>query len=241
MVVLRRNMLKRKSVHLKKTLMNSRRSFLTKAGKFSAVAILSSLTKPAWSRNLERALREAEGVSAKDIAGEEDFWYYIQQAFTSSSGIINFNNGGVSPAPKGVQEAMKRYYDYSNEAPSYYMWRILDQGREPLRKHMAKMAGCDAEEVAINRNSSEGLETVIFGLQLKAGDEIVATKQDYPNMVNAYKQREKRDGIKMVWINLALPSEDENYLVDQYVKAFTPKTRIVHITHIINWNGQILP
>jgi len=220
---------------------SSRRKFLQKAGSLSAVAMLSSLTKPAWSRNLDRALKSAEGVAAPDLAAEEDFWYYIQQSFTVSSGIINLNNGGVSPAPKVVQDAMKRYYDYCNEAPSYYMWRILDQGREPLRKHMAMMAGCDAEEVAINRNSSEGLETIIFGLQLKAGDEVVATKQDYPNMVNAYKQRELRDGIKMVWINLELPSEDEDYLVSQYVKAFTPKTKVVHITHIINWNGQIIP
>ena len=110
--------------------MNSRRSFINKAGKFSAIAFFTSLTQPAWSRNLERALREAEGITATDLAGEEDFWYYIQQAFTVSPSIINLNNGGVSPAPKTVQEAMKRYYDYSNEAPSYYMWRILDQGRE---------------------------------------------------------------------------------------------------------------
>jgi selenocysteine lyase/cysteine desulfurase len=221
--------------------MNSRRSFINKAGKFSAITFLSSLTQPAWSRNLERALKDAEGVSPSELAAEEDFWHYIQQSFTSSSGIINLNNGGVSPAPKTVQEAMKRYYDYSNEAPSYYMWRILDQGREPLRKNIARLAGCDAEEIAINRNSSEGLETIIFGLQLKAGDEVVAAKQDYPNMVNAYKQREIRDKIKMVWVNLELPSEDEDYMVNQYVKAFTPKTKLVHITHIINWNGQILP
>lgn len=220
---------------------NNRRNFLQKAGMLSATAFFSALTKPAWSINLESALRNAEGISAADLATEEDFWYYIQQSFTASPGIINLNNGGVSPAPKTVQDAVKRYYDYCNEAPSYYMWRILDQGREPLRKNLAKLAGCDAEEIAINRNSSEGLETVIFGLQLKFGDEVVAAKQDYPNMINAYKQREKRDGIKMVWINLELPSEDENYLVQQYVKAFTPKTKVVHITHIINWNGQILP
>src|SRR5690606_32491752 len=97
------------------------------------------------------------------------------------------------------------------------------------------------EEIAINRNSSEGLETIIFGLPLKAGDEVVAARQDYPNMINAYKQREKRDGIRMKWINLELPSEDEDYLVQQYVSAFTPQTKLVHITHIINWNGQILP
>jgi selenocysteine lyase/cysteine desulfurase len=220
---------------------NSRRSFLQRAGVFSATAFLSSLTKPAWSRNLEQALNQAAGISPDELASDEEFWYYIQQSFTVSPSLINLNNGGVSPAPKTVQDAMKRYYDLSNEAPSYYMWRVLDQGREPLRKNLAKLAGCSPEEIAINRNSSEGLETVIFGLQLKAGDEVVAAKQDYPNMINAYKQRELRDGIKITWINLELPSEDENYLVNQYVNAFTPKTKVVHITHIINWNGQILP
>ena len=219
----------------------NRRGFLGKAGALTATAFFSTLMEPAWSRNLKAAIRDAENVSAGDIATEEDFWYYIQQSFTSSPGLINLNNGGVSPAPRSVQEAMKRYYDLSNEAPSYYMWRILDQGREPLRNNLAKLAGCSAEEIAINRNSSEGLETVIFGLQLKAGDEVVASKQDYPNMINAYKQREIRDGIKVKWINLELPSEDENYLVSQYVNAFTAKTKVVHITHIINWNGQILP
>lgn len=219
----------------------NRRRFLQRAGIFSATAFLSSLTQPAWSRNLDAALRNAEGVSPDELATEEDFWYYIQQSFTVSPSLINLNNGGVSPAPKTVQDAMKRYYDLSNEAPSYYMWRVLDQGREPLRKNLAKMAGCSPEEIAINRNSSEGLETVIFGLQLKAGDEVVLSKQDYPNIINAYKQRELRDGIKLVWVNLALPSEDENYLVQEYVKAFSAKTKVVNVTHIINWNGQILP
>jgi selenocysteine lyase/cysteine desulfurase len=220
---------------------SNRRRFLQKAGIFSATAFLSTFAKPAWSRNLETALKEADGISPDDLASEEDFWYYIQQSFTVSPYLINLNNGGVSPAPKTVQDAMKRYYDLCNEAPSFYMWRELDKGREPLRKSLAAIAGCSAEEIAINRNSSEGLETVIFGLQLKPGDEVVAAKQDYPNMINAYNQREMRDGIKIVWINLDLPSEDEDYLVQQYVKAFTAKTKVVHVTHIINWNGQILP
>lgn len=219
---------------------DNRRRFLQKAGLLSATAFFSAI-KPAWSSNLEQALSDAEGISAADLASEEDFWYYIQQSFTVSPGMINLNNGGVSPAPKTVQEAMKRYYDLSNEAPSYYMWRILDQGREPLRKNLAKVAGCSPEEIAINRNSSEGLETIIFGLQLQKGDEVVAARQDYPNMINAYKQREHRDGIKMVWISLDLPSEDEDYLVRQYVNAFSARTKVVHVTHVINWSGQILP
>lgn len=219
----------------------NRRSFINKATLFSATALFGSVLQPAWSRNLETALKNASNISPGKLATDEDFWYYIQQSFTVSPGIINFNNGGVSPAPKTVQEAMKRYYDLSNEAPSYYMWRILDQGREPLRKNLAMLAGCDAEEIAMNRNASEGLETIIFGLRLKAGDEVVAALQDYPNMVNAWKQREKRDQIKMVWVNLETPTENEDYLVNQYVNAFTSKTKVVHLTHIINWNGQILP
>ena len=219
----------------------NRRSFLSRAGAFSATALLSSLTAPAWSKGLEKALHNAQGMSPDALASEEDFWYYVQQSYTVSPSLINLNNGGVAPSPKTVQEAMKRFHDISNEAPSYYMWRIVDQGREPLRRNLARLAGCDTDEIAIQRNASEALEAVIFGLDLKAGDEVVLTKQDYPNMINAWKQRELRDKIKLVWIDLELPSENDDYLVNQYVKAFTPKTKVVQVTHIINWNGQILP
>lgn len=219
----------------------NRRRFLQKAGMVSAAAFTNSLFQPAWSRNLEKAIHKAQSIAPDELASDEDFWHYIQQSFTVSPSLINLNNGGVSPAPKTVQDAMKRLYDMSNEAPSYYMWRVIDLGREPLRANLAKIGGCSAEEIAINRNSSEGLETVIFGLPLKEGDEVVLAKQDYPNIINAWKQREIRDKIKLVWINLSLPSEDESYLIKQYTSAFTPKTKAVNITHVINWNGQIMP
>jgi selenocysteine lyase/cysteine desulfurase len=219
----------------------NRRSFLNVFGSISATTVFSSLTQPSWSRNLYKAIKNVEGLAPEQLAGDEDFWNYVQESFTGSPFLINLNNGGVSPSPKIVQDAMKRYHDLSNEAPSYYMWRILDQGREPLRKNLARLSGCSPEEVAIHRNASEALETVIFGLELKPGDEIVLSKQDYPNMINAWKQRELREGIKLVWVNLELPSEDNDYLANQYIKAFTAKTKLVHLTHIINWNGQILP
>ncbi|MBU7576726.1 MAG: aminotransferase class V-fold PLP-dependent enzyme [Flavihumibacter sp.] len=219
----------------------SRRNFLQQLSKLGLGSLFIGASVPSWSRQLEEALSKFRSMDADRLASEEDFWYSIQQAYTVSPSIINLNNGGVSPSPKVVQEAMKRYHDLSNEGPSYFMWRILDQGREPLRANLARLAGCDPEELAIQRNASEALETAIFGIPLRAGDEVVLSKQDYPNMINAWKQREKRDGIKLVWINLDLPSEDNDYLAQEYVKAFTNRTRVVHITHIINWNGQILP
>jgi selenocysteine lyase/cysteine desulfurase len=221
--------------------MNNRRSFIGKTGLAAAAAIAGNIFQPAWSRNLKAALNNVANVNPADLATDDEFWYYVQQAYTISSNFINLNNGGVSPAPKVVADAMKRYYDISNEGPSYFMWRVIDQGREPLRKNLAQLADCDAEEIALQRNASESLETVIFGIDLKAGDEVVLTKQDYPNMIAAWKQREKREGIKLVWINLELPSEDENYLVKQYTDAFTAKTKVVQVTHMINWIGQKLP
>ena len=158
-----------------------------------------------------------------------------------SPNIINFNNGGVAPQPKVVQDAMIRYYQYCNEAPSYYMWQILDQGREPLRLKLAELCGCSPEEIAINRNSTEGLNTVIFGLNLKAGDEIVLTKQDYPNMINAWRQRAARDGITYTQISFDFPIENDEEIVAAYAKAVTSKTKIIHVTHVINWVGQIMP
>jgi selenocysteine lyase/cysteine desulfurase len=121
------------------------------------------------------------------------------------------------------------------------MWRILDMGREPLRQKLAELAGCDAEELAINRNTTEAVNTVIFGLNLKAGDEVIGTKQDYPNMINAWKQRALREGIAYKQISFNFPIENDDEIVKAYENAITPKTKIIHVTHIINWVGQIMP
>jgi selenocysteine lyase/cysteine desulfurase len=103
------------------------------------------------------------------------------------------------------------------------------------------MAGCSTEEIAINRNATEALNTVIFGLDLKAGDEVIGTKQDYPNMIQAWKQREMREGIVYKQLNFQFPIENDAEIVKAFENAITPKTKIIHITHIINWIGQILP
>jgi selenocysteine lyase/cysteine desulfurase len=174
-------------------------------------------------------------------ATDDDFWGYIQQCYTVSPNIINLNNGGVSPQPKVVQDTLERYNRYCNEAPSYYMWRILDQGREALRADLALLAGCEPVEIAIDRNTTEAMNTVIYGLNLQPGDEVVLTKQDYPNVINTFKLLEKRNGVVLKWVNLELPMENEDEIAAKYIEAFSEKTKVVNVTHIINWIGQIIP
>jgi selenocysteine lyase/cysteine desulfurase len=220
--------------------MHSRRNFLNKLGAAGGLSFLS-MVNPAFAAEAESFLKTSWQPGDPVGKSDDDFWGWVRESYTVSPNIINLNNGGVSPQPKVVQDAHIRFYQYCNEAPSYYMWQILDQGREPLREKLAGLCGSSAEEIAINRNSTEGLNSIIFGLNLKAGDEVVLSKQDYPNMMNAWKQREKRDGIKLVWINIPVPMENEAEIVKLYTDAFTSKTKIVHVTHLINWSGQIVP
>lgn len=221
--------------------MDSRRKFLQKAGAVASALALSPLLTKSEVLEWEEKSNYLSGIPPEQITTDEDFWGWVRESFTVSPTIINLNNGGVSPQPKVVQDAHIRFYQMSNEGPSFYMWRTLDAGREPLRAKLAKLAGCDPEEIAINRNSTEGLNTIIFGLNLKAGDEVILSKYDYPNMMNAWKQREQRDKIKLVWVDPVLPFEKDDDFVNLYANAITSKTKIVHITHMINWTGQFVP
>lgn len=213
----------------------SRRRFLQRAGLTAGAVSMLDFQLFAEESRFENTLLP------HNFSSENDFWEYIRQSYTVSNNIINLNNGGVSPQPKVVQEVFENYNRLSNEGPSYYMWRILDKGREAVRTDLADLAGCDVNEIAIQRNATEALDTIINGLNLQKGDEVIVTNYDYPNMRNAWLQREKRDGIKLIWISIPLNLSDEDALVKLFTDAITSKTKIIHITHVINWTGQILP
>ena len=221
--------------------MANRRNFIQHLGLMAGAFSANSLFNQAHAAEFQHLNLQKKLVSAKDLAIDEDYWSVIQQGYTVNPAFVNLNNGGVSPSPRIVQEAVDTFNKMTNEGPSYFMWRILDQGREPLRYKLAQLAGCDPEEIAINRNSTEALNTLIFGLNLKAGDEVIGTKQDYPNMINAWKQRVAREGLVYTQLNLQYPIENDEEIVNAFEKAITPKTKIFHITHVVNWVGQIMP
>jgi len=218
--------------------MKTRRAFLTAAG--AAAGVLTTLRRD----GLARAAAAAPGVagrSPEEVARDEDYWREIQQAFTVNRAYINLNNGGVSPSPRVVQEAMKRYLDLSNEAPVYTMWQVLEPQVESVRKGLARAFGCDPEEMAIVRNASEALETCILGLDLKPGDEILTTNQDYPRMLTTWRQRERREGLVLRTISFPVPPPSMDDLVDRFRRAITPRTRVILVCHITNLTGQIFP
>ncbi|HXU07988.1 MAG TPA: aminotransferase class V-fold PLP-dependent enzyme [Blastocatellia bacterium] len=220
--------------------MSTRRNFLRSISSAAALTGLAALRNDGIDRILA-ATRSTAATLPDKLAADEDYWREIQQAFTVDRSLINLNNGGVSPSPKIVQDAMRRYLEFSNSAPTITMWQVLEPEIEGVRRRLAAAFGCDPEEMAITRNASESLEICIFGLDLKPGDEVLTTNQDYPRMLTSWRQRERRDGITIKTISFPVPPPSMDDLYDRFERAITPKTKVILVCHITNLTGQIFP
>lgn len=217
--------------------MLTRRSFL---GAGSTAAVGLAFTNESLARVAAATARAAD-AAPNDLARDETYWREIQQGFTLDRTIINLNNGGCCPSPRVVHEAFKRYLDVSNQSPVYHMWQILEPNIETVRRRLAAGFGCNPEEMAITRNASEALQIAQLGIDLKAGDEVVTTNQDYGRMLDTWDQRVHREGITVKKISFPVPPPSMDDLADRLVSAIGPKTKVLHFCHITNLTGQIFP
>src|SRR5262249_4515522 len=128
-----------------------------------------------------------------------------------------------------------------NETPVYHVWPALEPRIESCRRELAAEFGCDPEEMAITRNASESLETLIMGIDLKPGDEVVYTTQNYPRMITSWEQRARREGIVVKPITFPVPPQSGADVVANLRAALTPRTRVFDGPRVTNLSGQILP
>src|SRR5687768_5144045 len=219
--------------------MTTRREFL------SRMAVAGFATQPVFRERAIQSLFRANAIAGdrppEAVADDESYWAEIQRAFDSDRTMINLNNGGCSPTPSHVLEQMIRDLRFSNELPVEHMWRVLEPRIESVRRDLAAAFGCDPEEMAITRNASEANETMIFGLDLARGDEVIVTTQNYPRMLTAWRQRVRRDGIVLKPVKLPTPIPDDRTFVDGIAAAITPRTRVIEVMHISYQTGYIAP
>jgi len=218
--------------------MPNRRTFV--ASLLGASVSLPSMRPDAF-RHLYRAASLGAGVAPDAAAEDEAYWGEIQRAFDTDRTMVNLNNGGCSPAPTHVLEQMIRDIRFSNELPVDHMWRVLEPRIESVRRDLAAEFGCDADEMAITRNASEANETMIFGTDLQRGDEVVMTTQNYPRMQNAWRQRERREGIVLKRVKIETPVASTASFVNHIEGAITPRTKVIEVMHISFQTGYIAP
>jgi selenocysteine lyase/cysteine desulfurase len=146
--------------------MVSRRAFLRIS---SAAGTAAYAFNASGLETLLAASAQVAGRSAEDVAQDEFFWREVQHGFDLDRTLINLNNGNSCPSPRSVHTALKYYLDMSNQAPVHYRGQ-LEQNKETARRRLAAEFGCDKEELAITRNSSEALQIAQNGIDLKPGD-----------------------------------------------------------------------
>lgn len=215
-----------------------RRDFVGRAGTLGAALVTLN---PSALRLAERLAAYQPSRSAADLADDEDFWFQVQQAFTVDRNNINLNNGSVAPSPRSVQRAQLDYLTLTNMSPSHYVDEVLYPEFEVVRRRLAARFGCDPEELAITRNTTEALMAVQLGMPLSRGDEVITTTQDYPSMHTAWRTRERREGIVLKTITFPVPPSGADDLVQRFEAAITPRTRVLHISHVTFTTGQIFP
>jgi isopenicillin-N epimerase len=214
----------------------NRRGFLRMAGAVGSAAV--AFEARALAR-VEAAGQAVAGKAADDVARDEFYWREIQLAFKLDRTLINLNNGFTSPMPRVALESVGRYMDMINMLPVHYQGMVA-ASVQTIRRRMANEFGCDPEEMALTRGASESLQIVQNGIDLRAGDEVITTEQDYPRMLTTWDQRMRRDGIKVTRLQFPVPAT-QDFLYGMFEKAITPRTKVFHFTHITNLTAQLFP
>lgn len=214
---------------------NSKRSFLKNiAGASAAFTLLPFET-------LEKSFSQIAHLTPQEAAKKEDFWSDIRQAYRIKPDYINLENGYYSMQSEEVLKAYIGHVQEVNYQASYYMRTRQFDDKTAMRQKLATMLGCATEELAITRNTTESIDSVILGIDWKAGDEAVMAMQDYGAMLDMFKQQARRYSIVNKIISLPNHPQSDKEIVDLYEKAISPKTRLLMICHMVNITGHILP
>ena len=214
----------------------SRRSFLRMCGVMGTAA---SIFKAGGLERVEAATQSVMDKSPEEVAQDEFYWREVQLAFKLDRTLINLNNGFTAPTPRVALESEWRYMDMINMLPVHYQ-SMIARNVETIRLRMAAEFGCDPDEIALTRGASESLQIVQNGIDLKAGDEVVTTEQDYPRMLTTWDQRMRREGIKVTRFQFPVPTTQDD-LYQRFEKSITPQTKVFHFTHITNLTAQLFP
>ncbi len=209
--------------------------------QFIKTLAASSFATPVFSKNLEQTLLKYTQQTPNQIAQNEDFWAEIRRAYRIKPDYINLENGYYSFTPQETLEKFVGHVREVNFQGSYYMRTRQFDDKAEMRKKLATLAGCSADELIITRNTTESLDTVIAGYDWKAGDEAVMAEQDYGAMLDMFRLQARRYGMVNKIISIPNHPKSDEEIVELYEKAITSKTRLLMVCHIINITGHILP
>jgi selenocysteine lyase/cysteine desulfurase len=220
---------------------SSRRRFLGQLlGGTAAVALPTALPADDGRTRWAALLREARSLTAVDL-GDESFWRLVKEQFPLRHGLILMNAANLCPSPYPVQQAVFRFTRDVDADASFQNRAKFDELRETARVALAEYVGAEVDEIAITRNTSEGNNTVINGLELGRGDEVVIWDQNHPTANVAWDVRAERFGYRVVRVATPPSPSSADELIEPFADAITPNTRVLAFSHFSNVSGVALP
>jgi isopenicillin-N epimerase len=201
-----------------------------------------SATLPASWTALAAALQAAGTAGASAVGRpEEAFWQLLRRQFPLEDGLIYLNAANVCPASRPVLDRYAALLRDFQADPSFQNRDKYRPLRESVRAKVAALLGVSADEVALTRNTSEGTNLVVRGIDLKLGDEVVITDHNHPSNNESWKLRARREGLVVVSVPVVVPARSAEDLVAGIEKAVTPRTRVIAITHLTSTTGIRYP
>ncbi|HYZ83387.1 MAG TPA: aminotransferase class V-fold PLP-dependent enzyme [Bryobacteraceae bacterium] len=174
-------------------------------------------------------------------SGGEAYWQMVQRQFPLEDRLIYLNAANVCPASRPVMDRHLEYLRDFHSNPSFQNRDKYEQMRESLRGKAARLLRVSADEVAVTRNTSEGSNIVVKGINLKPGDEVIITSHNHPSNNDSWKVRARRDGFTVKPVPTPVPASSADALFSAIEKAITPRTRVIAITHVTSTTGVLYP
>lgn len=209
---------------------SSRRSF------FQSLPAIAAL--PASWAAFSAALKAAP--TAPD-ANNDSYWSLVKRQFPLDENLIYLNAANVCPASRPVLDRHAEFMRDFQSNPSFQNRAKYDGLRERMRSKIASMLRVTADELAITRNTSEGTNIVVDGVDLKPGDEVVIYDHNHPSNNDSWKVRAKREGFTVTSLAVRVPAASRDELISQAEKAITSRTKLIAVTHVTSTTGILYP
>lgn len=171
----------------------------------------------------------------------EQYWQMVARQFPLESGLIYMNAANVCPASRPVMDRHLEFLRDFHANPSFQNREKYAAIEERVRGKLAALLRVTADEIAVVRNTSEGTNIIVRGLDLKLGDEVLITAHNHPSNNDSWKVRAKREGIVVKTVPVPIPAKSAAELLTGIESAITPKTRVITVTHLTSTVGLKYP
>lgn len=161
--------------------------------------------------------------------------------FFLKEGITFLNHGSFGACPKPVFEDWQRWQlELEREPVQFFVHRGMEMMQES-KKALGQLIHADPADLVFVPNPTYAINIIAKSLKLKEGDEILASNHEYGAMDRTWNYYCRQTGAKYVNQRIDLPWLSKEYVIEQFWKGYTPRTRVIFLNHMSSATALIFP